>query len=258
MSDLRPCEYYLGMAVRRDRRNKTIYLSQKPYLEKVLSEFNMIDSKPVSTPVAMCKFEIAPTDYEASKEDRHWFARAIGSLMYACLGQDQVLHVPCLSAVDISKSHTGTYDYPSRETNQAVSTRYSQLWTRIFWPLGFPYRVGDDETRRWTSSYVFNLKASTNSRTLFMWSWVYGSNPTCRRGHLATTSTKQPPSVHKDRYTRNHNPLWWQSRCNCSYEEPTVPRSHETYRHSRPLDKTMSRWQKRWTLIHFDKGPGRG
>jgi hypothetical protein len=51
MTDLGPCSYYLGMAVTRDRKNRTIRLSQKGYIEKVLKEFGMSDAKPQSTPM---------------------------------------------------------------------------------------------------------------------------------------------------------------------------------------------------------------
>ena len=38
MTDLGPCTYYLGMSIIRDRANKTIYLSQKPYLKKIIKK----------------------------------------------------------------------------------------------------------------------------------------------------------------------------------------------------------------------------
>ena len=41
MTDLGPCSYYLGMTVRRDRVNRTIYLGQRAYIEKFLKEYNM-------------------------------------------------------------------------------------------------------------------------------------------------------------------------------------------------------------------------
>ena len=43
MEDLGPCSYYLGMKVTRDRPNRTIKLSQKGYLEKVIKDFGMWD-----------------------------------------------------------------------------------------------------------------------------------------------------------------------------------------------------------------------
>ena len=46
MSDLGPCNFYLGMSVRRDMALKTLRLGQKSYLEKVLRDFNMTDCSP--------------------------------------------------------------------------------------------------------------------------------------------------------------------------------------------------------------------
>ena len=49
MTDLGPCSYYLGMAVTRDQPNRTIQLNQTAYIEKVLWDYGMADSKPMST-----------------------------------------------------------------------------------------------------------------------------------------------------------------------------------------------------------------
>jgi hypothetical protein len=86
MTDLGPCQYYLGMSVRRDRRNKAIFLSQRAYVEKVLREFDMWESKPVTTPLSTSKFQPVPDEYKASETTKLWYAKAIGSLMYAMLG----------------------------------------------------------------------------------------------------------------------------------------------------------------------------
>ena len=57
MIDIGPCSHYLGMAITRDRSHRILRLSQKGYLEKVLRDFNMWESKPVSTPMDTSKLE---------------------------------------------------------------------------------------------------------------------------------------------------------------------------------------------------------
>jgi len=86
MTDLGPCTYYLGMSVRRDRPTRSLWLHQKGYIEKVLREFNMWECKPVVTPIDTNKLEPSEEGFIATETDRNWYARAIGSLMYAMLG----------------------------------------------------------------------------------------------------------------------------------------------------------------------------
>ncbi|KAE8733040.1 Detected protein of unknown function [Hibiscus syriacus] len=51
MKDLGSANKILGMQIHRDRSNRKIWLSQKNYLKKILSRFNMQDCKPISTPL---------------------------------------------------------------------------------------------------------------------------------------------------------------------------------------------------------------
>jgi len=41
----------LGMVINRNRKDKTLSISQNQYLANILKKFNMIDCKPVSTPL---------------------------------------------------------------------------------------------------------------------------------------------------------------------------------------------------------------
>ena len=50
MVDLRPCSYYLGISVKRDRQNREIYLSQQGYIEKILRDLGMEVSRYQSAP----------------------------------------------------------------------------------------------------------------------------------------------------------------------------------------------------------------
>ena len=51
VEDLGEMHYILGMCVKRDRKSKTLSLSQPKYLEGILTRFNMDKCKPVSTPL---------------------------------------------------------------------------------------------------------------------------------------------------------------------------------------------------------------
>ncbi|KAG6989499.1 Retrovirus-related Pol polyprotein from transposon TNT [Fusarium oxysporum f. sp. conglutinans] len=86
MTDLGPCHFYLGMSITRNRRQRRLSLSQKGYIEKVLKEFGLWDSKPTATPVATAKLEPALDDEDTHSDRKHWYAKAVGCLMYAMLG----------------------------------------------------------------------------------------------------------------------------------------------------------------------------
>lgn len=53
VSDLGSCQYYLGMTVARDRKNRILRLGQWAYLEKILRDHEMTDCKAEPTPVEM-------------------------------------------------------------------------------------------------------------------------------------------------------------------------------------------------------------
>ena len=52
MKDLGAATKILGMQIIKDRDSKTLYLSQSDYVNKVLTRFNMEDSKPVTIPLS--------------------------------------------------------------------------------------------------------------------------------------------------------------------------------------------------------------
>ncbi|MBW0503222.1 hypothetical protein O181_042937 [Austropuccinia psidii MF-1] len=84
MEDLGPETYILGIEIHRDRIAKTLTLSQMTYVKNLLNDYEMMDCKPVSTPMV-------PNSrlQEASKEEKcaldelkinYW--KAIGKISY--------------------------------------------------------------------------------------------------------------------------------------------------------------------------------
>ncbi|KAH9689071.1 hypothetical protein KPL70_015335 [Citrus sinensis] len=88
MKDLGDAQRILGMEIRRDKKNGSVWLTQKSYLKKVLERFSMDDkTKPVCTPLAP-HFKLSSSSCPRSQEERDYMARvpyasAVGSLMYA-------------------------------------------------------------------------------------------------------------------------------------------------------------------------------
>ena len=76
----------LGIHVQRDRRNRSITLSQNRYIRKILEKAGMSDCRPVSTPmdpnIALCKTKESEED-ENEEHTKTDYAACIGELLYA-------------------------------------------------------------------------------------------------------------------------------------------------------------------------------
>ncbi|KAF0639715.1 hypothetical protein FPSE5266_01344 [Fusarium pseudograminearum] len=195
MTDLGPCEYYLGMSVRRDRPNRAIYLSQYAYIQKLLEEFELWDCNPVSTPVAISKFNPVDDRYRVTPELKTWFARAIGSLMYAMLGTRPDIAY----GVSLCSRYLGN---PTDEHQTAVKRIMRYLRGTIHFELRLQGPIqppqgytdadwgGDQDTRRSTGGYIFNLGSGAIS-------WSSKRQPTvalssCEAEYMAQTqATKE-------------------------------------------------------------------
>ncbi|KAK1591530.1 hypothetical protein Q3G72_009150 [Acer saccharum] len=89
MKDLGEASFILGIQVIRDRKNKTIALSQASYIDKILSRFSMQDSKKGMLPfrhgIKLSKEQVPKNEHEEQFLSRVPYASAVGSLMYAML-----------------------------------------------------------------------------------------------------------------------------------------------------------------------------
>jgi reverse transcriptase-like protein len=163
MVDIGPCKYYLGMEIHRDRPNRTLRLSQKGYIDRVLFEFGMQDCKPLGIPMdPKVRLESAPEDYIPAQEDKEWYARLVGSLMYIMLG----------TRADIAFTVSALSRYLAKPTDQHLLAAKRVLrYLRGSSDLVLVYRGdlrpligytdadwgGDMDTRRSTSGYLFNI-----------------------------------------------------------------------------------------------------
>ncbi|KAK4856333.1 hypothetical protein QYF36_016406 [Acer negundo] len=89
MKDLGEASFILGIQVIRDRKNRTIALSQASYIDKILSRFSMHDSKkgmlPFKHGIKLSKEQVPKNEHEEQFMSRVPYASAVGSLMYAML-----------------------------------------------------------------------------------------------------------------------------------------------------------------------------
>ncbi|KAI9186313.1 hypothetical protein LWI28_016119 [Acer negundo] len=89
MKDLGEASFILGIQVIRDRKNRTIALSQASYIDKILSRFSMQDSKKGMLPfrhgIKLSKEQVPKNEHEEQFMSRVPYASTVGSLMYAML-----------------------------------------------------------------------------------------------------------------------------------------------------------------------------
>ena len=86
MTDINPLAYYLDMKIQRDKHQRTLYLSQKAYLEKIIRDHGMWECNPMATSMKTnTKLTVAEADYTCPANDKHRYQSAVGSLMYAML-----------------------------------------------------------------------------------------------------------------------------------------------------------------------------
>ena len=168
MTDLGGCAYYLGMTVTRDRANRILRLGQAGYVQKFITEHGMWESKGTPTPMGTEKYQAAEEDFQATEASRTAYQSAVGSLMYAMLGTrpDIAYAVSVVSRYgsNLNKSHWKAVKRVFRYLRDTVN--YQLVFRGDLKPLtGYTDAdwAGDQDTRRSTSGYVFDVGSAAIS-----------------------------------------------------------------------------------------------
>ena len=191
MTDLGPCHFYLGMTVTRDRPNRTLRLSQTAYIEKILRDHGMSDCKPVDTPMdPKSQPQPAPPGYESGPILRKQYQSAVGSLMYAMLGtRPDIAYAVSIVSRYGSNPTEAHFSMVKRILRYLRSTIHLQLTFRgeLHPVKGYADAdwAGDQETRRSTSGYVFDIGSAAIS-------WSSKRQPTVA---LSTTEAESVAQV---------------------------------------------------------------
>ena len=170
MKDVGAANFILGMQITRDRQSCKLWLGQKKYIEEVLKKFNMVDCKPVKTPMTLGA-KLSTDQYPKSEEDAEEmthvpYTSAVGSLMYAmvCTRPDIAQAVGVLSRFmsNPGKEHwsavkrvlrylRGTSDLALCYGGMATGDELDVIgFVDADWG-------GDLDSRRSTSGYIFSL-----------------------------------------------------------------------------------------------------
>ena len=164
MKDLGALSYILGMEIKRDREVRTLEITQKAYVEKMLQRFGMEECKPVGTPAEgnlVRRKEAGP--------DREYMSM-VGSLLYAAM----------VTRPDIAYAVQALGRHLQGSTNEHFAAakrvlRYlkgtKELGLKYGMTAGKPIIVGfadadwasDKETRRSVTGYLFTLNGGAIS-----------------------------------------------------------------------------------------------
>lgn len=163
MEDMKACSYYLGMQITRDRANRTIKLSQKGYLERIIKDFNLWDCNVTDTPMETSPKHMVPeTEKTATQEVKRKYQSMVGSLMYAMMGTrpDIAFAVSVVSrfASNPNDCHIKAVKRILRYLRGTIGKELTfsgqltdlQGYTDADW-------AGDLDTRRSTNGYTFNI-----------------------------------------------------------------------------------------------------
>ncbi|KAE8694615.1 putative pentatricopeptide repeat-containing protein [Hibiscus syriacus] len=166
MKDLGSANKILGIQIHRDRSNRKIWLSQKNYLKKILSRFNMQDCKPISSPLPI-NFKLSSSMSPSSEEERMEMSRvlytsAVGSLMFAmiCTRPDiaQAVGVVSRYMANPGKEHWNTVKrilrYIKGTSIVALCYGGSNLLINGYVNSGY---AGDLDKSKSTTGYVFKV-----------------------------------------------------------------------------------------------------
>ena len=163
MVDQGELQFILGMSVKRDRKKKTLFISQEKYLENTLNRFGMKDCKPVSTPLETGKtFHKRTTDEEPF--DKETYQQAVGCLTYV----STATRPDIAAAVGLLSQYMAD---PSNDHWLGIKRLLRYIKGTLMYGLKFVAHENDDDllgyadanwagdvdTRRSTSGYIFKI-----------------------------------------------------------------------------------------------------
>jgi hypothetical protein len=129
LTDMGPARHFLGMHIMCNHKKRTLSVSQKTYLEKILENAGMSQCNPVRTPmtprVALQKATHTPTNDEVDDIASIPYRRTICELNYAMRTTcpDIAFAVSCLSC------YIGTLVSSTTVSSSTYSDTSTALWT---------------------------------------------------------------------------------------------------------------------------------
>jgi Reverse transcriptase (RNA-dependent DNA polymerase) len=86
LTDIGDLKWFLGMHIVRDRANRSIWLSQAAYIDKITNQFNIdTTGKMPDTPMLEGELKPSPQGYQGSRRSRDEYQRKVGSILFAAI-----------------------------------------------------------------------------------------------------------------------------------------------------------------------------
>ena len=167
MSDLGELSYFLGMEFKRDRETRRMHITQQKYTLEMLEKYNMVDSKPLSTPqdmsVKLSKTMSPATAEEIEEMSSVPYRNAVGSLIYLMVATRPDIATAVGECSRFMES-------PGRQHWTAVKRIFKYL--KGTWNYGLVYEANDEKAivgysdadwagciddRKSVSGYVFQM-----------------------------------------------------------------------------------------------------
>ncbi|KAL0328076.1 UNVERIFIED_CONTAM: Retrovirus-related Pol polyprotein from transposon TNT 1-94 [Sesamum calycinum] len=171
MKDLGEAKKILGMSIERNRKNSTIFLNHKSYVQSILKRFCMEKSKPSSVPLAthfqLSKEQCPKTEKEKEKMQNIPYSNAIGSIMFlmVCTRPDIAYSISCLSRY-MSNASPPYWEalkwllrYLNGSANLGIMFSKCSKGVDLTSYVDSNY-ANDRDSRRSTTSYIFTLCGS--------------------------------------------------------------------------------------------------
>jgi hypothetical protein len=202
LKELGPVQSFLGLQVTRDRENRTIYLSQEAYTDKILAKFDKQSINPVSTPFQANL--TLPATWEPVTDQHSSYVAETASLNYLATGTrpDISFTVSKLSQANKgpSKEHIGLLNHLWRYIKGTKSLGiklggHSNMDLRAYSDAAF---ADDLLTRASTGGHVILLAGSP-----ILWQ--------SKRQSLVTTSTTEAEFINLTPTARDL--LWIKATC---------------------------------------------
>lgn len=168
MKDLGTTKRILGIEIKRNRSDHTLFLNQQAYILKMLTRFSMNEAKDVTLPLAKhFKFSVEQcpiSEIERSRMDKVPYANVIGSVMYVmvCTRPDLAFAISTLSRY---MSNPDEYYWEALKSllrylkgTSNLGLMFCKNETGIQFK-GFVYSdfTGNCDNRKSTSTYVFTV-----------------------------------------------------------------------------------------------------
>nr|XP_048330750.1 uncharacterized mitochondrial protein AtMg00810-like [Ziziphus jujuba var. spinosa] len=158
MKELGELKHFLGLEV--DRTEKGLFLGQQKYAKNLLQKFGMLDCKPISTPMEV---NAKLSAYEGKdSEDATMYQQLVGSLIYLTLTRPDISFADGVVSRYMQspkKPHLEVVRRILRYVKGTINLGFLYKRGEECMLVGYcdVYYVGDHDTRRSTTGYIFSI-----------------------------------------------------------------------------------------------------